>query len=111
MTYAAADPTSLTSVLLGILIAVLTVTGMLGAAWPYFRGRAAKSYTELLEKSLTAERDERKAEQVKCSEQIAELRGRVNVMTEGFAKSIGAAVAQSVVPVVEAAISRANGDR
>jgi len=98
---------SATAVVVTVLVGLATVAGLLGAAWPYFRGKQVRTYTELLEKSLATERQEAeryrekaKAEaaeaESRCSEAIAELRGRVGVLTNGFAT----VVAEAVVAVV-----------
>lgn len=85
-----------TNVAIGIIVALLTVAGLLGAAWPYFRGKQAQAYTELLEKSLAAERVESKEAEARCNEKIAELRGRVTTMTDSFATVIAKAVVDVV---------------
>lgn len=81
---------------------VVLVLGML-AAMPIVRRSQSKATIELLRSELQVETEAREAQdrrhkdevaslRLKCEREVAELRGRLDVVTEAFAETIAAKV-------------------
>lgn len=79
---------------LGIAGLVLALAVLL----PFVQGARRKATLDLVQKELEIEREARIAQEVRCNEQIAELRGRLRVVNERFATII----AREVVAVMRA---------
>lgn len=78
----------------GIAILVLALAVLL----PFVQGARRKATLELLQRELEVERDARTAQEARCNEQIAELRGQLQVVNERFA----VVIAREVVQVMRA---------
>jgi hypothetical protein len=77
---------------LALLITALGIAGIAGGAFAVFRTKGTRDTIDLLEQSLRIERTERIADRERCNADLADLRGRVVVLTEGFAERIAVAV-------------------
>lgn len=80
-----------------ILVAAATVAGALGIAWPILRSKTLQTTNEMLSTALEQERRERQELEHRCHAENAELRGRVAVLTDGFAGQIAGAITTSLV--------------
>lgn len=74
-------------------LAGLAATALvLGGLLPFVRGKSRQSSLDLLQSELAIERTARQAQEVRCSAEVAELRGQMHTLTQSFAKIIAAEV-------------------
>lgn len=69
----------------GVLAAVLTLVTL---ATYGARGNILKATNEVLQDALETERNERKENETRCREQVAELRGKVATLTRDHARTV-----------------------
>lgn len=63
---------------------------------PFVQGARRKATLDLVQRELDIERDAREAQEVRCSEQIAELRGQLQIVNERFAVVIAREVVKAM---------------
>ena len=78
------DPYAFIAAVLGILTLIIGV--------PLLRTRSLAATISLQKEQLQIERTERQAQEVRCREDVAELRGQVTVVTRDFARVIAGEV-------------------
>lgn len=81
---------------LGQFATLVGVVLALAVLLPFVAGAKRKATLDLLRAELAVERDAREQQEVRCRTEIAELRGQLQVVNEGFAKVI----AREVVKVM-----------
>lgn len=84
----------------GLLVALFTLAGLLGAARPYIRAAATKATLELQEKELVVEREARKAQGDRHLDEVRSLRGEIDSLRIEYARAIADKVADRVVELV-----------
>ncbi len=77
---------------IGTFIAIVGVVITLALLLPFVQGARRKATLELVEKELEIEREARRAQGIRCDEEIARLAGRLDVITKDFARVIATEV-------------------
>lgn len=75
-----------------ISVALVGVALLLAALLPFVRATTNKATMELLRSELDVEREARVEQERRCAVEIGELRGRMDILTASFARTLAVEV-------------------